>query len=41
VGAERGYSRCHLDWQVGTKNDGPEEVEQIFATMIKYGEMKV
>jgi hypothetical protein len=23
------------------KNDGPEEVEQILSTMIKYGEMKV
>jgi hypothetical protein len=23
------------------KNDGPEEVEQILATMMKYGEMKV
>jgi hypothetical protein len=36
---ERGYSRCDLNWEVGA-NDGPEEVEQMLATMTKYGEMK-
>ena len=40
MGPERGYPECDLIWEVGTKNHGPEEVEQIVSTMIKYGEMK-
>ena len=33
MASERGYSRCDLNWKVGTKNDGPEEVKQILSTM--------
>ncbi len=39
MGPGRRYSRCDPNWQVGTKNDDPEEVEQIFRTMTKYGEI--
>ena len=39
MGPEEGYSRCDFNRKVGTK-EGPEEVEQILATMTKYGEMK-
>jgi hypothetical protein len=37
MGSERGYLRCNLNWEVDTKNDGPEEVDQILSTMTKYG----
>jgi hypothetical protein len=36
MGPERLYSRCDVNWEVGTKTDGPEQVEQILSTMIKY-----
>jgi MoxR-like ATPase len=42
VGDQRGDIRDVISiGKLVRKNDGPEEVEQILATLIKYGEMKV